>query len=761
MRWVDSPETDITNNLPDLNPLVNRILNRRGFIDQRDIRAFLDPNSYTPHSGGEIPGLTVAADRIESAIERKESICVWGDFDADGQTATTVLVQTLQAMDVDVTYHIPIRATESHGVNIPNLGKIIDNGGKLIVTCDTGITAHEPVDYAQSRGVDFVITDHHDLPETLPKAAAVTNPKLLPIGHPLGNLAGVGVAYKLAEELLGRHKYELRNETLLDLVAIGLVADLAVLQKDTRYLVQKGLEQLKSTQRLGLNTMMEISELSRESLTEEHIGFVLGPRLNALGRLGDANPAVELLTTTDPVRARVLATQLEGLNIQRKLACDQVFHAAESQLMDDPSLLEKPAIILSHPNWPGGVIGITASKLVDRYRKPAILFSTPANEPARGSARSIEGINITEAISAQKDILLGFGGHPMAAGLSLNVDKLPEFRHRLYKTIEKMIFEQEVREESLFIDGWVQLHEANLELSDALEKLAPFGPGNEKPVLAVHDIKIIDKVEIGKNKEHLKLVIQDPQEQQQEVLWWDGGGEDIPIGKIDMAFSLRASDWRGVRKSQLEMIEFRRLEDNPVELKSYKPEIIDFRRIDNKHMQLKNLPLETLVWVEGPDKVTLNETDRSHLRATRSLAIWTTPPTLEVFRRVLEITQPRMIYLFAVDPGMDEINGFLERLTGLIKFAINQKAGQTNVSELAVACSQSENLIRKGLDWLVIQNQVKVDFVTQDQMVISGLEKGDQNNESDYVLKEIKLLLQETAAFRQHFYRSDKGSLLP
>ena len=286
-------------------------------------------------------------------------------------------------------------------------------------------------------------------------ATAITNPKLLPSGHPLGNLAGVGVAYKLAEELLFRNKSKIHPNTLLDLVAIGMVADLAILSKDSRYLVQMGLAQLAVSERLGLKVMMELAEITSSNLNEEHIGFVLGPRLNALGRLGDANPAVELLTTSDPVRARVLATQLEGLNVQRKLLCAQVVQGAESQLENNPSLLSQPVLILSHPSWPGGVVGIAASKMVDRYGKPAILFSTPANEPARGSARSIEGVNITKAISFQKDILLGYGGHPMAAGLSLAVENLPDFHRRLNKSVAAMLGENQIEEKTMMIDGWV------------------------------------------------------------------------------------------------------------------------------------------------------------------------------------------------------------------------------------------------------------------------------------------------------------------
>ncbi len=269
----------------------------------------------------------------------------------------------------------------------------------------------------------------------------------------------------------------------LDLAALGLVADLARLTGDARYLVQLGLEALRNTQRLGLQIMMEMAELVPANLTEEHIGFVLGPRLNALGRLGDANPAVDLLTTSDAVRARVLATQLEGLNAQRQLLCSQVTRAAEAQLRANPALLAQPVLVLGHPAWPGGVVGIVASRLVERYRKPAILFSTPAGEPARGSARSVEGLNITAAIAAQKDLLLNFGGHPMAAGLSLEQEKLPEFTRRLAKTVAEMLGESE-KEPVLEIDGWLSLPEITLDLARELESLAPYGPGNEKLTLA-------------------------------------------------------------------------------------------------------------------------------------------------------------------------------------------------------------------------------------------------------------------------------------
>ena len=377
-----------------LHPLVAQSLVRRGFTNPDTARAFLDPLHSPSTNALELPGMEAALDRVATAIRDGEPICVWGDFDVDGQTSTAILIQTLRILGSKVAYHIPIRARESHGVNLENLKPILDTGTKLIITCDTGISASEEVDYAQSRGVDFVITDHHDLPDLLPKARAIVNPKLLSTDHPLANLPGAGVAYKLSEALIDSWKTDIKtsenipnSNSLLDLAALGIIADLALLKGETRAIAQKGIGVLRNTGRLGLKTIAQLASLDLSQATEESIGFTLGPRLNALGRLSDANPAVELFLTQDPVRARMVAAQIEGLNTQRKLLTNQVYQAAEIQLKAEPALLTKPLIMLTHPSWPGGVIGIVANRLVERYHKAAILLTTSDDGILRGSAR--------------------------------------------------------------------------------------------------------------------------------------------------------------------------------------------------------------------------------------------------------------------------------------------------------------------------------------------------------------------------------------
>ena len=762
MIWTEPSPVHYSAPLPDLHPLVAKMLLRRGLRTAEAARAFLDPQAYAPAPATDLPGLASAVDCLEMAIRKHQSICVWGDFDVDGQTSTSILYQALQELGADVTYHIPVRERESHGVNIPVLQEIIDRGAQLILTCDTGITAHAAVDYALSRGVDMVISDHHDLPEILPPAIAVVNPKLLRDGHLLSTLSGAGVAYKLAEELYARSGHPGEASKHLDLAALGLVADLARLSGDARYLVQRGLNALRKTERLGLQIMMEMAELVPANLTEEHIGFVLAPRLNALGRLGDANPAVDLLTTSDTVRARVLAAELEGLNTQRQLLCSQVVRAAEAQLLADPSLLAQPVLVLGHPSWPGGVVGIVASRLVERYRKPAILFSTPAGQAARGSARSIEGLNITAAIAAEKDLLLNFGGHPMAAGLSMQPENLPEFRRRLAKTVADMLGDVET-EANLEIDDWLGLPEITLDLAAALETLAPYGPGNEKLTLATHALKMQSAATIGRNQEHLKLIVADEAGNSQTVLWWNGADEKdaLPEGRFDLAYNLRASDWRGSPQVQMEFIDLHSLETEKIEIKNRQLEIVDYRNVKEPSQILATLKQQStiMIWAEGPEKKQVGGKGRNELATADALAIWTIPPSPEDLRLALEKVKPRTVYLFTGSDPLESPEAYLGRLAGLLKYTINQRGGKVPWSELESATAQRSLTVRKGVEWLVSQGRISIQLETDDELVVALTASSEYPSASSHLLPEIRSLLAETAAYRAHFKRADKDIL--
>jgi single-stranded-DNA-specific exonuclease len=763
-EWIEPQEISVPEEVQATiggHPLVAQTLARRGFAAVEEARAFLDPALYDPAPPTDLPGLTKAVERLQKAIGDREKICVWGDFDVDGQTATTLLFCTLGDLGAVVQYHIPVRATESHGLNVPVLAELIADGIDLVLTCDTGVTAHEAIDYALERGVEVVVTDHHDLPPVLPQASAVVNPKILPDEHPLRELSGVGCAYKLAEALYEKAGLSAEATQYLDLVALGLVADVAIQTGDTRYLLQRGLQALRRTRRLGLQAMMEITELNPQWLTEEHIGFVLGPRLNALGRLADANVGVEFLTTEDQSRARILAYELEGLNARRKLLSDQVLQAAEAQIDRDPSLLERSALVLSHPSWSAGVIGIVASRLVERYGKPTVLIATPPGKVGRGSARSVEGCNISAAISMQADLLRGFGGHRMAAGLSIDPERISHFRRALSHTVSEMV--GEAREApALRIASYLLLPQLSLGLVEELERLAPFGPGNPPPILATKRLELKSHSSVGRSGEHLQLIVEDEDGNEQKVIWWQGAGWWLPEGRFDLAYVVRASDFRGQRQAQMEWVDARPVEAPAVAVAPERPpaEVFDHRAVPDPLSVLERLRATTdvQVWSEAQAKREVGGGNRYELGPSEALAIWTTPPGPRELAEALESVTPQRVYLFAIDAGLDRPEPFLKRLAGLIKHALRADDGRACVAMLAAATAQRVATVRVGVAWLSARGQIVVLSEDGDEL---QLRAGDRKTsaESKEIAAQLRALLDETAAYRAHFARAAPETL--
>lgn len=753
-RWLDPPPVNVPASFADLGlpPLIAQTLVRRGFGSPAAARAFLHPEDIPPTP---FPQAEQAAALILLAIRKGQRIGVWGDFDVDGQTAAALLVQTLKALGADVAYYIPIRGKENHGVHIESLKPLLDGGVCLLVTCDTGITAHEAIEYARKRGVEVIVTDHHDPSAApsqagfdLPNARVILNPKLLPAEHSLRHLAGVGVAYKLAEALLlEQHPAEL--ESLLDLAALGLIADVALLKGETRALAKRGIQALRNTLRLGLRVMAETAGAALETLTEETIGFTFAPRLNALGRLGDANPAVELLLTKDPARARTLVARVEGLNAQRQLLTSQVYQAAEALLQKEPGLLDEPVIVLAHPHWPGGVVGIVANKLVDRYRKPAILFNEGEDGILRGSARSIEGVHITEAIASQKALLLGFGGHPMAAGMALEAGKLAEFRRGVGKAVEAQLRSRVQEEAALQIDAWLGLDEIHLPLAESLELLAPFGAGNPPLIFATRNAKLLSAVPIGKTKEHLRLQVEDENGHVQSLLWWGGAGENLPEAesRFDVAYSVRATSYRGQRQVTLQFEAFRAVEAPPVEVRRKKIEVIDWRAESSP--KVETLSPSAMVWAEGEHAA--RGKPRFALQAAEELVIYTAPPSLADLRKALQAVKPQRVYVLALSPAEEKPQEFLRRLAGLCKFALNKKGGRTNLPALTAAMATREAAIELGLEWLAAGGYLSASVDEEGHLVLSA----GRQEKNPYLQAELFVALRgvlaEIGAYRAYF----------
>jgi single-stranded-DNA-specific exonuclease len=744
------------------NPLVSQVLYQRGFTDPEVARSFLLPENYHPTSALELPNAGKFTEMLINAIFEKKKIGVWGDFDVDGQTATTVLVSALRDLGGNVIYHIPVRAAESHGIGMHALKQFLLNGVDLILTCDTGITSHESIEYAQNQGVPVLVSDHHDLPAVLPKAKVIVNPKMLPVDHPLSTLPGVGVAYKLVEQLFRLNVEDQKSSQYLDLVALGIVADIALLKGDTRYLLQRGLDALRTTKRLGLLSIMELAELNQANLTEEHIGFLLAPRMNALGRLDDANKIVELLTTSNVGRARILALELEGLNAQRKLLCDQVYQAAQAQLSRDPSLLDYPILVLSHPSWPAGVIGVVASRLVEQYHRPVILLSAPPAEVAHGSARSIETVNITSAIAANSELVKEFGGHPMAAGLSIDPDRISDFRKAISHTIQGMGIGIQ-KENNLQIDGYLTLPELSLDLVKDLERLSPFGAGNPPLVLVTRNLRLTGYAAVGRNDEHLQLTIEDELGHVQRSIWWQGAGNSLPETPFDLAYSVRASTYRGQLDVQIEWVDYRLVEAPAISLKSKSPsiEVIDLRDETDPLERLTQIQaVESLViWGEADQQSRITCLDRLSLYPSDILAIWTIPPGYAELRAAIHRVNPGKVYIFAKNPGMDEPEAFLKRLLGLLKYRINSIDGITTLSSLAAATAQKISTIKIGLEWLEVRGYINLLSITDDQIRVEvGIK--DKKNETQTSSTLLNSALIESASFRRYFLKTDKDRLV-
>jgi single-stranded-DNA-specific exonuclease len=767
MRWIEPQELPISEEFLAAaggDSLAAQALARRGVSTPAQAAAWIDPAACPPASPFELPGMDAAALRLESAIRQGETIAVWGDFDVDGQTSTALLVAALRALGGRVVYHIPLRASESHGVNLPNLARLLDGGAQLVLTCDTGVNAFEAVEYARRRGVETIISDHHDLPaaeEGLPAALAVINPKRLPAEHPLRPLPGVGVAYKLAEALFQRAGRAAECAAFHDLTALGVIADLASLTGEARRLTQLGLLALRRSPRPALQVMLELAEVESAGLNEEHIGFLLAPRLNALGRLDDANPAVEFLLARDAEQARPLAYHLEALNARRRLLTRQALQGAQAQLQANPAWLEAPALVLAHPDWPGGVIGIVAGQLAAQYHKPALLIAAPPGEPARGSARSIPGVDIHAALTACRELLLGFGGHPMAAGVSLPAERIPDLRRALGSAVRA---QQPGPPEppALQLDAYLPLAELTLEKAAGLERLAPFGMDFPPLALASREMRLAQAIPMGREEEHLRLIVEDAQGRQFSLLWWQAGAASLPEGRFDLAYAARAASYGGQPRLQIEWLDFRPLAAAAEEIAAAPRElqISDLRGRPQPLAALQRLlAVETsVVWREGEARERLPGFSRHELAPASLLVIWTTPPGPRELRAALQTVQPQHVAIFAVDPAALGLEDFLARLAGMCKRAIRAADGGVRLEALAAALAARGEAVRAGLDWLQASGHLCYAEGETGEITLRLGGEAEKEQKAAAAAR-LQAILDETAAYRAYFAHAEAAAV--
>jgi single-stranded-DNA-specific exonuclease RecJ len=551
------------------SPLLAKLLANRGITTPEAIRTFLDLEAYQPRSGLELPDMPAAVARILKALEAQESILIYGDFDVDGITGTSILYETFKKhLNAKVSFYIPDRATEGHGLNSAALIRLTSSRQvKLVITTDTGITNFSEVSLLNGLGVDTIVTDHHALPENLPPAVANVNSQRtteVEPNHPMHHLCGAGVAYKLCELLLERllpvEQAARAKESLLDIVAVGTVVDMVPLVDENRWLVYRGLQVLNQRKRLGFNQLLEQAGVKADApITSETIGFTIGPRLNALGRLERADQGVELLTTDNPERARIIAAHLEFLNRKRRELCDQTFLEAETHLQASGGLGDNKAIILASPDWNPGIIGIVGSRLIEKYHVPVFMMVVDeAKAQVRCSGRSIPGFHLHDELLALEHYFLNFGGHGGAGGFSLKLEHLEAFKRDLHALCRAKITEEQMRP-VITVDAKLEWSQVNPHLVSLIQKLAPCGMSNPSPKFVIENVNVAAQRSMGEDNRHIKLVLTNGEPHKsasntplEGIIWNFGNKERFDARSLyDFVVSPELNTFNGVTKVQL------------------------------------------------------------------------------------------------------------------------------------------------------------------------------------------------------------------
>ena len=589
-NWLYEPPTEYINETLikkyQLTPIIKKLLESKSITDDESIKALLD-ETIINHNPWLLSDMEKAVTRINEAIDKNERILVYGDYDADGVTSTTILVNTLQTLGAEVGWYIPNRFSEGYGPNELAFRNAYDEGVSLIITVDNGIQGHKEIEMVQKLGVDVIVTDHHEIGRTLPEAYAIVHPMHPEYEYPFHFLCGAGVAYKLSQVLL-----ENPPNYFVSLAAIGTIADLVSMTDENRSIVKQGLSFLNQNCPIQIKALLNQAGYN-DTINEETVGFIIGPRLNAVGRLEDASLAAELLMTEDEEEAEFLAEQVEHFNVERKeivaQITDEALAIAEEKVNNGNQFL-----LLAKENWHEGVLGIVASKIVETYALPTLILNIDLEQNhAKGSARSIEQVSMFEILSAHQDLISKFGGHHMAAGMTMEIDYIEALEQGLNDWMFKLS-EHTSLEPTKHVS--VKLEENDISINNIrdIQRLSPFGTDFEKPLLEIDDNEVVDVRAIGKDKNHLKLVT--GQLQLQSIFWKNGqlATQIEPGQPINLLGNLQINEWNGNQSPQF-IIQ---------DIATNNEQILDYR---SKRKQLNIDPNDTRVaFLIHPKKEKLN-----------------------------------------------------------------------------------------------------------------------------------------------------------
>ncbi|MBT2688048.1 single-stranded-DNA-specific exonuclease RecJ [Bacillus sp. ISL-47] len=723
-RWIvrQTQEEKVQQLAKELNiaPLVASLLINRGMDTVESARYFLLDKDQEFHDPFLMTDMKIAVSRIKEAIDKQEPILIFGDYDADGVTSTSVMMMALKDLGANVQFYIPNRFTEGYGPNIPAFTHAAETGIGLIITVDTGISAVNEARAAKELGMDLIITDHHEPGPVLPEALAIIHPKHPESKYPFRELAGVGVAFKLAHALYGEMPAH-----LLEIAAIGTIADLVSLKGENRLIAKRGIRKLKSTKNIGLNALFKVAGVELPAITEETIGFSIAPRLNAVGRLDSADPAVELLLTDDPFEAQTIAEEIEQLNKERQAIVNDIAAQAINEVESKFPISDNSVIVIGKEGWNAGVIGIVASKLVEKFYRPTIVLSFDYEKgQAKGSARSIEGFDLFKNLSECRDILPHFGGHPMAAGMTLDLNSVDDLRSRLNTLANDQLTEEDFIPVTT-LDGIIDLKDITLSSIEEMQLLSPYGMGNPKPKVLIKDANIAGMRKIGSEQNHIKVTIES------EGSSLDGIGFGLghlyehisPYSKLSVIGELSINEWNNNKKPQIF------LQDMAV----HSWQLFDIRSIKRLERLKSVIPEQNTIWIFFNDENTSKFRTYAGRKMVKinsvveaasieldeaNVVLADLPPSIEMLSKLFSGKKPARIYAHFYKEDSDYFSTMPTRDHFKWYFALLAKKGHIDIKRHGNDIAKHKGWSRETVDFMS-QVFFELDFVKINNGVIS------------------------------------------
>ena len=764
--------------------LIKRLLFSRGIKTDKEIYEFLHPLEMTPYDPNVFVDMEKTIERLSKAIDNNEKIVIYGDFDADGVTSTSLLYKTFKYLGADVNYFIPDRDKQGHGFDTKALVKLMTTvKPKVIISVDCGISDVEAVNFINSFKIDVIITDHHEAPEELPKAFSIINPKAPNALNEnltakdiesLTSLAGVGVAFKVAQGLLKHYNKTEFVYEILPFVAVGTISDIVPLIGENRYLVTKGLELISQGKHYGIKRLLEIAGYKVEKgITSENIAFGVAPRINASGRLDTVEDAVKILISDNKHEIETSVISLNNFNKVRQELCQNMFLEAEEMLKQEGN--RNPAIILYKPEWHIGIIGIVASKLVEKYYKPTFLMTySEETQQFRCSARGVEGLSLYDIISANSELLDGFGGHKLAAGLYFSKEKssFEQVKSALNKTLKEMLNGQELKP---FIDVDTEVYptDINVELVEEISQMEPFGASNPSPIFAMKNLKIKEKRLMGENKDHLRLTVQSGTCEFTCVRWQMGDISLVPGDMIDIAFHPQINEYNGNTSVQLIIDDI-----HSDMLKDDEPQEVGLKLYDHRKKTnilplvndyVKNSKQNIMIFAESkavkdlltPFSNLITRTfTREKVTPCDALMFFDYPADKETFDYIIEEARPSSIHFMNYNIKYFDDKEFLTTFIKMLRYAEHNNEGKVNFLRCSSALGKSVETVLTLLDLFEDVDFIKISEKNHEFYKIQLNEIKDLSpvlhNEK---FQEVKNLIEECEKFQKNLLENDLTAL--